>query len=54
MHISANFIPKQERIRIELQDFKVNIKSQQNFEYIQNTLKNAMNISTNNYNLKLK
>ena len=54
LHISANFIPKQERFRINLQDFRIKIKSQQNFEYIQGTLQDAANISNKNYLLKLK
>ena len=54
LHLSANFVPKQERLRIELNDFRVKIKSNQNYEYIQNTLNNAQNITFNNYTLKLK
>ena len=54
MHISANFIPKNERLRIQLNDHRVQIKSNQNYEYIKNTLTNSAKISMNNYMLKLK
>ena len=54
MHLKSNFIPKQERLRIKLHDFRVKLKSQQNYQYIENTLNESMKISFNNYLLKYK
>ena len=54
LHISSNFIPRNERFKINLNKKQLFKRTINNYNYIESTLNEAVKISKNNYMNKLK